>query len=80
MLGIPLIIILGFQIYMMFLSPIYELLPQALTMSGGGTSVATATALALGQPLPSLIPLIANSVWIVICVAVAIWKFQKEEL
>lgn len=79
-IGIPLILILGFQIYMMFLSPIYEFLPQALTMSGGGATLSTAATLALGQPLPSITPLVANSMWILLFVAVAVWRIRREEL
>lgn len=78
-LGIPLILILGFQIYMMFLSPLYEFLPQSLTMSAGGGTRSIALAWALGQPLPSHVPIIANIVWVVLFIGIAICRLRREE-
>ncbi len=79
-LGVPLMLVLGFQIYMVFLSPLYPLLPQALTMSGGGTTEGLAQALALGHPVTSLVPILANIVWIVLFVGISIWRLGREEL
>jgi ABC-2 type transport system permease protein len=48
-----------------------------LLMPGGGTPL---TALvALGQPLPTVTPIIGTAVWCVLFVAVAIWCFGREE-
>ncbi len=77
-LGIPLAFILLFLIMQPFLSDVYVFLPQALT--SGGETPSVAAALALGQPLPSFIPIIANAAWIVLFVGVAICRFRKEEL
>jgi ABC-2 type transport system permease protein len=40
-----------------------------------------APALALGQPLPAgwLIPVIATAVWTVVFIAIALWRFSREE-
>ena len=78
-MGVPLVIILGFTIFPMFLPASYELLPYALTMSGGGAP-SVALALAMGQPIPSLLPVIANAAWSVLFICVAIWRFRREEL
>jgi hypothetical protein len=78
-MGIPLVIILGFPFFPMLLPSSFEFLPYGLTMSAGETP-SVALALALGQPIPSLTPVIANVAWIVLFVAVAIWRFQREEL
>ena len=78
-MGIPLVIILGFPFFPMLLPSSFEFLPYGLTMSAGETP-SVALALALGQPIPSLTPVIANVAWIVLFVAVAIWRFQHEEL
>ncbi len=79
-LGVPLILILGFQIYMVFLSPLYPLLPQSLTMSGGGATDGLAQALALGHPVTSVVPIVANVVWIVLFVSIAVWRLEREEM
>ncbi len=79
MLGVPLVIILGFQIYMMFLSPLYDFLPQALTQDEGGKE-SVSLALEMGHPLPSFVPIVANVAWIVSFAAISIWRFNKEEL
>jgi ABC-2 type transport system permease protein len=34
---------------------------------------------ALGQPLPTVTPIIGTAVWCVLFVAVAIWRFRREE-
>jgi hypothetical protein len=39
-----------------------------------------AFALAIGQPLPTLTPIIASVLWCLIFTALAIWKFQREVL
>lgn len=76
-LGLPLAFILLFLIMGPFLSDLYIFLPQALTADGETPSVAAA--LALGQPVPSFIPVIANAAWIVLFTAVAVLRFQTEE-
>jgi len=38
-----------------------------------------ATTQALGQPLPSIVPIIATTFWAVLFVSVAIWRFKREE-
>ena len=40
-----------------------------------------APALALGQPLPTgwLIPVIATAAWIIVFIAIALWRFGREE-
>ena len=39
----------------------------------------TATALARGETPDSLIPLISTAIWIVVFMAVALWRFRREE-
>jgi len=78
-MGIPLVIILGFTLFPMFLPSSYEFLPYALTMSGGGTP-SVALALATGKPIASLLPVVANAAWIALFTGVAMWRFRREEL
>jgi ABC-type transport system involved in multi-copper enzyme maturation permease subunit len=35
--------------------------------------------LAMGQPLPTFVPIVATAVWCVLFVSVAIWRFRHEE-
>jgi len=78
-LGIPLAFALLYLILGKFFSEAHEFLPQALTSASGETP-AVAAALALGQPLSSFMPIVANAVWIVLFVGIAIWRFQREEI
>lgn len=58
-------------------------LPWDLLMSGSGTPLGVGlplTALvALGQPLPTVTPIIGTAVWCVLFVVAAIWRFGREE-
>ena len=53
-------------------------LPWDLLMPTGGKVPLTAL-LALGRPLPTVTPIIGTAVWCVLFVAVAIWRFRREE-
>jgi ABC-type transport system involved in multi-copper enzyme maturation permease subunit len=44
-----------------------------------GSKVPLAALLALGQPLPTVTPIIGTAVWCVLFVVVAIWRFRREE-
>ncbi len=78
-MGIPLTIIMGFPIFPLILPASFRLLPYALTLDGGGAS-SVALALTMGQPIPSLLPVIASAAWSVLFICVAIWRFRREEL
>jgi len=58
-------------------------LPWDLLMSGGGTplegGIPLTALVALGQRLPTVTPIIGTAVWCVLFVAVAIWRFGREE-
>ena len=54
-------------------------LPWDLLTAGGGGKLPLAARLALGQPLPTVTPIIGTAVWCVLFVAVAIWRFGREE-
>jgi hypothetical protein len=77
-MGIPMVIILGFTFLPMLFPPSFELLPYALTTPRGGIP-SIAFALAMGQPIPSPLPIIANTAWIILFIGVAIWRFQREK-
>jgi len=55
-----------------------QFLPWRLLMDVGREGP-LAGYLALGHPLPTVVPIIATVVWCVLFVGVAIWRFRREE-
>lgn len=82
-IGIPICLLFGQQFIYGLLPWTTDILPGPLVMAAGGGpdggQMAVAALLAQGQPLPTLIPLVASVVWIVAFVAIALWRFQREE-
>ena len=56
-----------------------SILPWRLLMDVGNNSGPLAGYLALGQPLPTVAPIIGTVLWCVLFVGVAIWRFRREE-
>jgi ABC-2 type transport system permease protein len=54
------------------------ILPWRLLLAIGWKD-ALAGYLAMGQPLPTVAPIIATALWCVLFVVVAIWRFRREE-
>jgi ABC-2 type transport system permease protein len=77
-LGIPLGLVLGVQLFLMIAPWLVEIMPWVLVIPPGGPD-SLATLAMRGQPLPTVTPIIATAVWIVIFVVVAIWRFGREE-
>lgn len=72
-IAIPIAVILGSQLPLNALpSWLVNITPWPITIA--------ATALARGETPNSFIPFVSTAVWIVIFVAVAIWRFQREEI
>jgi ABC-2 type transport system permease protein len=78
-IGIPLFLILGFSLFVEFVPWIANYMPWNLTSSVSANQPAMALSLVLGQPLPTLMPLIAAGIGCLVFSMVAIWRFQKEE-
>jgi ABC-2 type transport system permease protein len=55
-----------------------DIMPWRL-MIDFGTRGPLASYLAMGQPLPTVVPIIATALWCVLFIAVAIWRFRREE-
>jgi len=55
-----------------------DIMPWKLMIDFGSTGP-LAGRLALGAPLPTVTPIIATVAWCVLFVAVAIWRFRREE-
>jgi ABC-2 type transport system permease protein len=78
-IGIPLFLILGFTLFVEFAPWLADFMPWSLTSAVSATRPAMGLALVLGQPIPTLMPLIATVIGCLVFTLVAIWRFQKEE-
>ena len=79
-IGIPMVFLFGYQIIYGILPFLGEIMPWALTTPLDERSGASlALALVLGQPLPSVTPIIATAVWCVVFTGVAVWRFNRDE-
>ncbi len=77
-IGVPLLIILGATFFGEMIPPeISNFLPWNLTASTGGE--ASALYAALGQPLPTWMPIFATAAWCLIFSGIALWRFHKKE-
>jgi ABC-2 type transport system permease protein len=77
-IGIPMILIFGYQLF--GIAPVvYQFMPWNLVMDLGPQQPSLAYALATGQPLPTVTPIIGTVVLSVIFIAVTLWRFQREE-
>jgi ABC-type transport system involved in multi-copper enzyme maturation permease subunit len=57
---------------------LYDILPWKLLIDFD-TNRQLAAYLANGQPLPTVVPIIATALWCVLFTAVAIWRMSREE-
>ena len=66
-------------LYIGFLPP--NLVPQALLLALPWTLKESAVGLVMGSALPAIwiIPVVATTLWIVVFLAVALWRFGREE-
>ena len=78
-IGIPLFLILGFTLFVEFAPWTADYMPWGLTSAVSASRPAMAVSLVLGQPIPTLMPLIATVIGCLVFTMVAIWRFQKEE-
>jgi hypothetical protein len=78
-IGIPLFLILGFTLFVEFVPWLAEIMPWNLTSAVSAARPAIAVSLVLGQPIPTLMPIIATVIGCVVFTLVAIWRFKKEE-
>ncbi len=77
-IGIPLALVLGSKLLKLG-AGLSAIMPWNLTSSFGPEQPALAVAVAEGLPLPSVAPLIATIVWCLLFMALALWKFNRDE-
>jgi ABC-2 type transport system permease protein len=77
-IGIPMVLVFGNQLTGI-LPWLGKVMPWNLVMDLGPDSPSLAVALAQSQPLPTATPIIGTAILTVIFIAVALWRFQREE-
>jgi hypothetical protein len=82
-LGITLGMLLGYQLLGMVPAVKYvpwlgQVMPWGL-LSGFGKDAPLVAYLITGQPLPTVMPIVATAAWCVLFVLVGIWRFRREE-
>jgi ABC-2 type transport system permease protein len=78
-IGIPLFLILGFILFVKVAPWTADFMPWSLTNAVSAARPAMAVSLALGQPIPTLMPLIGSLIGCLVFTIIAIWRFQREE-
>ena len=78
-IGIPLALLFVQQMIFGLLPFLVQVLPWTLIAPLGDMDLSITAAMILGRPLPSLNPLYASLVSIGIFVALAFWRFEREE-
>lgn len=78
-IGIGLVVALGFQFILGLIAAIYPVTPWALVFPLSETQPSIALALITSQPLPSPLTIPFNLLWVALMVSVAVWRFGREE-
>jgi ABC-2 type transport system permease protein len=76
-IGIPIGILFSAMFIIGYVGQAAYLMPWLIIPSGSDLGLATEAL--MGQPLSTTAPVLATIVWIVVFVAVALWRFQREE-
>lgn len=78
-IGIPLFLILAYTLFVEYAPWTANIMPWSLTSSVSASRQAIGLSLVLGQPIPTLLPVIGSLAGCIVFTMVAIWRFQKEE-
>ncbi len=78
--GIPLALLFGYQLFTGALPQLAYVPPYLLTISLGPTHPAVALQLLAGKPLDSPLPIVLTVACIALFIGVAVWRFRREEL
>jgi ABC-2 type transport system permease protein len=78
-IGIPMAVLFSYQFAAGLAPWSLEVMPWALTNSGSSDAVSSvAVAMVLGRPFSGL-PILATLAWCVLFLAIAVWKFNRDE-
>ncbi len=75
-IGIPMILVFTYQLAGA-VPLLGQVMPWKLAVQNSPNS-SLAVALIAGQPLPSLVPVVATLIWCALFIGVAIWRFERE--
>jgi ABC-2 type transport system permease protein len=78
-LGISLALLLGYQLLLAIAPGLAAIMPWGMVLNVTPDGVPLTFSLAVGRPLSTITPIVASAVWCVIFVAIAIWRFRREE-
>lgn len=78
-LGIPIGLLFGAQFLMQLAPVLAQIMPWTIVIPSGAGSLALAHTAMLGQSLPTVMPIIATALWIIVFIGVALWRFGREE-
>lgn len=77
-IGIPLLLSLGYQFFLMIGDWVGKIMPWNLVIPIDANP-SLAMALIQGIPMPTITPIIATALWSILFIAVALWRFSREE-
>jgi ABC-2 type transport system permease protein len=79
-LGIAFGLLFGYQIFIGLANGIIAYIgPWALVVQTPLSSEPLSVLAAVGQPLPTVVPIVVTALWCVVFTAVAVWRFGREE-
>ena len=78
-LGVPLALVFIVMVVSNFVPSIVQVAPFSFGLTTGPADPMLAAVALQAQPLPTLLPLISTAVWTVLFLAVALWRFGREE-
>jgi ABC-2 type transport system permease protein len=79
-LGIAFGLLFGYQIFVGLANGLLAYLgPWALVVQTPVSAEPLSVLLALGQPLPTVVPIVMTAAWCVLFTALAVWRFGREE-
>lgn len=78
-IGVPLVLLLGYALFVEIAPWLVDYMPWNLTSAVDANRPALAVSLVTGQPLPTLMPVIASFIWCIVFTTIAIWRFRKAE-
>jgi ABC-2 type transport system permease protein len=78
-IGLPLVFILGYSLFVEIIPWTGEIMPWNLTAAVSIARPALGLSLVTGHSLPTLMPLFGSLIGCLLFIAIAIWRFQKEE-
>jgi ABC-2 type transport system permease protein len=78
-IGIPLFLLLGYTLFVEFAPWTADYMPWNLTSAVSASRPAMGLSLVLGQPILTLMPLVATAIGCLVFTMAAIWRFQRDE-